>query len=221
MKYIFLSFVFICNFTFSQTERKVGDFTKVTSFDQIEVHLIPSKENKVVLSGYNSEQAEVINKNGELKIRMPLTKLLKGDAIEAKVYFTSLNALEANEGSIINNDAKLKCSDLDIIVKEGSLINISVNTSKLTATVSSGGQVAIDGNAKIQEVIISTGGSYEAKNLDTDQTDVTVNAGGNAEVSATELVDAKVRAGGTIKIYGSPFEVKQKTFAGGRIEIIE
>jgi hypothetical protein len=31
----------------AQTEKKVGDFTKVSSFDKIDVQLIPSNENKV------------------------------------------------------------------------------------------------------------------------------------------------------------------------------
>ena len=35
----------------------------------------------------HSQEVELVNKNGELKIRMPLTKLLSGDDVSATVYF--------------------------------------------------------------------------------------------------------------------------------------
>jgi hypothetical protein len=42
----------------------------------------------------------------------------------------------------------------------------------------------------------------KSKELHTSQTTISVSAG-NAEIYATTLVDAKVRAGGSIYIYGS------------------
>jgi hypothetical protein len=47
-----------------------------------------------------------------------------------------------------------------------------------------------------------TGGILKSKELHTSQTTINVSAGGNAEIYATTLVDAKVRAGGSIYIYG-------------------
>jgi hypothetical protein len=46
-----------------------------------------------------------------------------------------------------------------------------------------------------------TGGILKSKELHTSQTTNNVSAG-NAEIYATTLVDAKVRAGGSIYIYG-------------------
>ena len=74
MKSSFLNFLAFLAFStsFAQTEKNVGDFTKVTAFDQIDVTLVPGNENKVILTGANSNVVELINKNGELKVRMPL-----------------------------------------------------------------------------------------------------------------------------------------------------
>ena len=221
MKKIVFSLLLISSLTYSQTEKKVGDFHKVTAFDQIEVQLIPSEENKVILSGTNADQAEVVNRNGELKLRMPLTKLLKGNTIHAKVYYTDLDAVEANEGSQISSEAVFKGMDFNIIAKEGAKIDIHLEVSKLNTKILSGGIVVIEGTAKNQEIIISTGGMYEGKELTTEQTVISINAGGEATVFATELVDAKVRVGGDILIYGKPKQVNQKTVAGGHIEIVK
>ena len=102
MKKIIYSLIFFSSITFAQTQRFIGDFNKVTSFDKIDVLLLSGTENKVILNGTNSEEVELINNNGELKIRMSLTKMLSGDNVSATVYYKKLNALEANEGSRIS-----------------------------------------------------------------------------------------------------------------------
>ena len=81
MKKIIYSILFLSSIAFAQTEKSVGDFNKVTSFDKIDVLLIPATENKVILQGANSEEVEFVNNNGELKIRLPLGKLLKGPLV--------------------------------------------------------------------------------------------------------------------------------------------
>lgn len=221
MKKLLFILLLISSLTYAQTEKKVGDFNKVTAFDQITVELIASEENKVVLSGINSDVVEVVNKNGELKLRMPLTNLLKGNQVNAKVYYTDLTAIEANEGSQISSDSSIKAIGFDIIAKEGSKIDIHLEVSNLNVKITSGGIVKTAGTAKNQDVVISAGAIYEAKELTTEQTEISINAGGEATIFATELADAKARAGGDIMIYGNPSQVNKKTFAGGRIKIVK
>jgi hypothetical protein len=221
MKKLLFSVLLISSLTSAQTEKKVGEFHKVTAFDQITVELIASEENKVVLSGTNSDVVEVVNKNGELKLRMPLTNLLKGNQVNAKVYYTDLTAIEANEGSQISSDSSIKAIGFDIITKEGSKIDINLEVSNLNVKLLSGGIVKTVGTAKNQDVVVSAGAIYEGKDLATEQTSISINAGGEATVFATQLVDAKARAGGDIMIYGNPIQVNKKTFAGGRIKIIK
>ena len=208
----------ISSITFAQVEKKVADFSKVTSFDQIDVTLIPASENKVVLNGAGSNDVELVNKNEELKIRMPLTKLLKGDNISATVYYKKIDAVEANEGSRIASEATIKSTSFDIISKEGSQIKIKLEVDKLKARVANGSSISLEGKATNQDVLVNSGGKYEAKKLITNQTVITSNAGGEADVFATDLVDAKVRAGGDILIYGKPKQINQKVIAGGSIE---
>ena len=218
MKKIIYSFLLTSSIAFSQTEKSVGDFNKVTSFDQIEVLLIPSDENKVVLDGSGSEDVEIVNKNGELKIRMRLTKMLSGDNISATVYYKNIDALEANEGSRISSEATFKSTTFDIIAKEGSQVKIKISVDRLMVRVANGSTISISGTAKNQDVLINSGGIYEAEKLETNQTIITANAGGDADVYATDLVDAKVRAGGDIRIFGKPKQINQKIVAGGTIK---
>lgn len=218
MKKIIYSLLLISSIALSQTEKNVGDFNKVTSFDQIDVLLIKSDENKIILEGNDSESVELVNKNGELKIRMPLTKLLSGDNVSATVYYKDINAVEANEGSRIASESVIKSISFDIIAKEGSEINIKLMVDKLTARVSNGSKIIISGKASNQDILVNSDGNFEAEKLVTSQTTITSNAGGEAFIFATNLVDAKVRAGGKILIFGKPKQISQKIIAGGTIE---
>jgi hypothetical protein len=218
MKKIVYSLLLISSIAFSQTEKSVGDFNKVTAFDQIDVTLIQGKENKVLLTGSGSEEVELVNKNGELKIRMPLTRLLDGDNVSATVYYKKIDAVEANEGSRIASEATFTATSFDIKAKEGSQIKIKLQVDRLTVRVANGSTINLSGTAKNQEVLVNSGGIYEAEKLVTNQTVITVNTGGESDVYATDLVEAKVRAGGDIIIYGKPKQINQKIVAGGTIK---
>ena len=65
--------------------------------------------------------------------------------------------------------------------------------------------------------MVNTGGIYDAKQLRSKLISITVNAGGEAAIFATDFVDAKVRAGGNIEIFGKPKQINQKVIAGGTI----
>jgi hypothetical protein len=217
MKKLVFSLILISTIAFGQVEKTVGDFTKVTAFDRMDVLLIASKENKIVINGKEANEVELVNKNGELKIRMPLFKMLDGDDISVAVYYKNITAVEANEGSRIVCTDKIKGIAFDIIAKEGAEVKLNLEVSKLNARVANGSKITLQGNAENQEVLVNSGGIYEAATFKTKQTTITGNAGGEADVYATDLVDAKLRAGGDIVIYGKPKQINQKVIAGGSI----
>lgn len=214
-----LTFLFLAStqFLMAQTTKSVGDFTKVTGFDQISIVLIPAGENKVELSGTNSEQVEFVNNNGELKIRMPLQKLLKGEDVLAKVYFKKIEAAEANEGSHIKSEATIKSINFDIIAKEGATVQLNLEASRVAARSSGGSEIKLQGTTQNFEAIANSGAKVYAKDFVASQATATVNAGGEIEINASDFIDAKSRAGGSIIIYGDPKQVNQKTILGGNI----
>jgi hypothetical protein len=149
---------------------------------------------------------------------MPLTKMLSGDAISATVYFTKLDAVEANEGSRIAMKDTISAISFDIICKEGSEVKIlNLQADKLQVRTTQGSIVTVKGKVKNQDILSNSGGKYDGQDCITEQSVVTVNAGGIANIFATDLVEAKTRAGVDIKIYGNPKQIIQKTIAGGSI----
>jgi hypothetical protein len=217
MKKLTLTFLLITTAVFSQVERTLGDFTKVTSFDKLDILLIQSNENKIIINGNEASSVETVNKNGELKIRMPFSQTMGGSAISVTLYYKNIEAVEANEGSRISSSETLKAIIFDIIAKEGAIVKINLDVDKLNVKGTTGAIITVNGKAKNQDLLINSGSIYNAKSLETAQTTITVNAGGEADIFATDLVDAKVRAGGNITIYGKPRQINQKVVAGGTI----
>lgn len=219
MKKLIFTLLLVSSVAFSQVEKQLGEFTKVTTFDQIDLQLVKGNENKIIIQGSDAKEVELVNINGELKIRMPLTKLLQGDNISTTLYYTDLKAVEANEGSRIASNEAIISHGFEIIIKEGAEIVLkSVEFSDLNVRLGNGSILEISGTARVTDVLVNSGAKYEAKNLTTLNTTITANAGGEAKINVLDYVDAKVRAGGNILIYGSPKEINQKVVAGGSIE---
>jgi len=216
-KIVLIVFVMISQINFSQTTLNLGDFDEVKVFDQLNVTLVLSDENKIVVTGKNNDSFETVNKNGLLKLRMKLTKMLSGEDTKITLYFKNIKSIDANEGSIVSSKHIFKQTTMDLSSQEGAMIEVELDVDNATVKLNSGGIINLSGNAVTQKVTITSGGILNAKDLETSQTFVSLSAGGNAEVNASTLVNAKVKAGGSIEIYGKPKEIKQETFAGGTI----
>ena len=217
MKKIAVAFMIVgFQFSFAQFTRNVGEFSSVKVYDKITVIIVPSNENKVE-SDTDDASVETVNRNGELRIKMTPTKILQGNQVSVKVYYQSINDIQASQGSIVNSTETLKTKMLTLTANEGSKINLDIDTGKLNVKTNSGGEITVKGNADNQDIIVTSGGKFNGQNLESESATVSTTAGGVADVFASESVDAKTRAGGIINVYGDPNDRKFKNVIGGKI----
>ena len=215
---ILVVFMLLTQLNYGQKTVNLDDFDEIKVFDQLNITLIPSDENKMVITGTNQGNVETANRNGLLKIRIYLTEIFKDNRdIKVTLYFKELQSIDANEGSMVSCTDTFKQIAMDFSAQEGARIEAMIDVEKTSVKAFSGGIINLSGNAVNQKISIHTGGVLEARDLVTSQTTITISAGGNAEINATTLVDAKVNAGGTIHIYGKPKQIKQQELAGGKI----
>lgn len=200
-------------------DTEVGEFNKIKVFDLIEVNLIQSDENKIMIKGWNVDDIKWTNKNGVLKLRMQLDKKFQGEDTMIEVYYTNLDVIDGNEGAQITCNELVQKSRIELRAQEGAAIRIGMDVDYADIRAVTGGIVQASGLAKNQSIVINTGGIFEGRELRTATTDVKISAGGEADVFASELVDINVKAGGDVYVYGNPERVHKKTFVGGRIYI--
>lgn len=199
-------------------EKGVGDFNEVKVYDLIVVNLIKSDEAKVEITGDDIEDVEVINKNGKLKIRMKFDLIFNGDKTFVAVYYTKLDVIDGNEGAYITSNELIEQNQIELRAQEGARLKIGLDVDQVDIKAVSGGIIETRGKAVSQDIILNTGGVYEGQAFETQNTSVSLKAGGEADVNASKIVDAKVTAGGNIYIYGNPEHIKEKRTLGGRIK---
>ncbi|MFN3019764.1 head GIN domain-containing protein [Chryseobacterium sp. TY3] len=197
--------------------KNVGSFTKLKVFDQINVELIPGDEYKADISGKNAGNVEFVNSGNELKVRMITSKVMQGDATKIVLYYKNIASLQASQGSLISSTSPITSSNLSLISNEGSVIDVVANSTVVSSKVNTGGLIKIAGETTTQDVVVNTGGKYEGAELKSETTSVTVNAGGEANVFASQDVTTTTRAGGIINVYGNPENRNEKKVIGGKV----
>ena len=202
----------------AQVEKKLGEFHELKVYDLIDVQLVKSDENRIVLTGNNTQDVVIVNKNGVLKIRMNIEKSFDGNKTKATLYYTNIDVIDANEGSSIYSDDLIKQFDFKLNAQEGGIIKVNLETTYLDAKSVTGGIIETKGTVKKQNIKMNTGGIYKGENLKTEETEVTIVAAGEAYVNASKLMDIKIRVGGDVYIYGNPEKVNESKAIGGRIK---
>ncbi|MGB0895997.1 MAG: head GIN domain-containing protein [Flavobacteriaceae bacterium] len=208
--------------TFSQNiEKHTADFSDLKTFDGISVKLIQSDENKAVISGKYADDVMLVNKNGLLKIRLRTQRSFNGYDTYVTLYYKTLHLIDANEGSYISSDEQINAVDVEVKAQEGSEIELNIAAKRLNVRSVSGSEVTINGVVDHQDVVVNSGGKYNAKGCKTLQAEVNVSAGGSAKVYATDVAKATVKAGGNIRIYGNPKIADTKEVLGGNITVVK
>lgn len=220
MRLVFLLLV-TSTLTFAQAIR-LGQFDEIKVFDGIRVTVIPSQADSLVIEGKNKDFVSYKNKNGRLYIRMNVKKRLSGfNTTVALFSSTPLEVIDVNEGAFVSFQDVLFQQSIVFKAQEGAEIDAILDVQKVTTKTVSGGIVNLKGVAVTQEHRVSAGGVVDAATLDSQQVQVSVKAGGTAAVSATELADARVSFGGSVKVYGEPKKLIQKTAVGGNIALVD
>ena len=218
MKKLYLILLVVCAQTFSQTEisKTLGEFSEIKVYDLINIDLIKSTENKIVVSGKNSENLNIIQKNNTLKLKMQLKKKFNGKETQVKLYYTTLNIIDANQGAVVFSKGSIKQYELVLKAQEGAQIKVDVDTKLLVVKSVTGAKVSATGRSNRQDVNIRTGGVYEGANITVENTDLDIKFGGEADVNTKNVLDCTIFSGGDVNIFGTPKQLKQRKIFGGR-----
>ncbi|SFZ90181.1 Putative auto-transporter adhesin, head GIN domain [Flaviramulus basaltis] len=217
IKFIVL-FVTTTIFAQKPIEKTIGEFSELKVYDLINVELVKSNENKVTITGENTEDVLINNKNGTLKIKMKLEEAYDGNKTKVVLHYTTIDVIDVNEGATVNSDYTIKQFEIDLRAQEGGIINMPLDVTYANIKAVSGGVIETSGTSKSQDVSLLTGGVYKGEMLATEKTEVTIKAAGEAYVKASNLVDVKIRAGGDVFIYGNPETVNESKVLGGRVK---
>ena len=219
MKRFLLTLLIIPSLLVSQEEinRNLGEFTKLSIYDGINVELIKSDENKVEASGENTRFVVVKNKNGNLKIRLNVQKRFSGDRTMVKLYYKNIYSFIAHEGSNIFSKDTIKQADLKIKGHTGSRIDIPVELNSISVTSTAGAKITLRGSSTYLEASSATGSEINARNMVIEDGEVSALSGSMVDVRAEISLEAVARIGGVVNVHSKTERITEKVSLGGSV----
>lgn len=215
---MFLFGCFMVNGQDVKITQSIEPFKEVKGFDGLSINLIKSSENKVVISGENTDKVAVVNNDGILKIRMQIGKIFSGYKTFVDLHYAQdILIIDVNEDARIVTEQMIEQDVLELKAQEGGELVVNAIVEQMLIKSVSGGIIKTNGSSNVQDVQINTGGVYEGKSFETNFSTINVNAGSRAEINARDYVKATVKAGGEVLVYGNPKKLDEKTVFGGTI----
>jgi len=212
------SFIFFTHLFYSQSIIKDLDtFDTIKVFDKIQLVLVSSSEDKIEISGSKQNDVVVVQNGLLLKVRMSIENMLDAGDTRVIVYYTGIKKIDANEGARVEVEGVLRENQLDIRAQEGARVIATIESEDLIGKAVTGGRLELDGSVNKQSIRINSGGHFYGKNLNSALCNISISAGGYADVKAKQYIKANTNAGGTIKIYGKPREIDSQKLLGGKI----
>ncbi len=215
-----LALVVLPNLLSAQTERKIGDFQKLSVYDGINVELIKSETNRVEITGKNTAYIVVKNKNGDLKIRLSVERRFSGNRTKVSVFYKSLYSIISHEGANVFSKDTINQADLNLKANSGSRQNMIVKLNTLQATATAGAKINIKGLAKYQELSATTGAEIMASKVQNEEANVVSTTGALIDVSTTKDLKVNSKIGGIINVHTKTDKITEKISVGGAVNYL-
>ena len=215
-----LALVVLPNLLSAQTERKIGDFQKLSVYDGINVELIKSDTNRVEITGKNTAYIVVKNKNGDLKIRLSVERRFSGNRTKVSVFYKSLYSIISHEGANVFSKDTINQADLNLKANSGSRQNMIVKLNTLQATATAGAKINIKGLAKYQELSATTGAEIMVSKVENEEANVVSTTGALIDVSTTKDLKVNSKIGGIINVHTKTDKITEKISVGGAVNYL-
>ncbi len=135
------------------------------------------------------------------------------------VYVTikNVNAVTVSGSGDVSFRDGLKANSLKIRVSGSGDVNGMVEVKTIECNISGSGDMKLAGRAESSAVSVSGSGDYSARDLATATTSVRVSGSGDAEVNASERLDAAVHGSGDVHYTGGVKNVSSSKTGSGDI----
>jgi hypothetical protein len=220
---LFLFFIYTSLFdVHGQDKQKrtltTAPFIGVKVYSGLALTLISSEVNKAVVYGPQSDDVILSMKNGVLQLKIALGSLPDSIPTRIDLYHSKLlNEITAAQQAKIRSQQPISQTSLNIKSNTGAVIDFEIYADRLDATAANGGRIALTGEVSNFNLNVTTGGSCEAEQLQTDQIQTKLVGGGYAYVTASELIQADVIGGSVLRVFGNPIKKVYQKKLGGKL----
>lgn len=193
----------VFNMVSAQKTTDLKDFKSLTIGQDMNVELVKSSQNKLVVkSSDEDEEVGISNMGGHLSIN--------GDDATIVLYYKDAleNVVVGADSEIFSND-EIKTKVLVLTAGADATVKLKIDVKKLYIQADADSQINLMGKATEHFATLSSDVQMAASDLITENSTLTLASDAQASVNATGTVNATVSSDGSLKIYGNPKKVNE------------
>ncbi|MBK8846564.1 MAG: DUF2807 domain-containing protein [Bacteroidetes bacterium] len=202
-------------------KREVGSFCGVSSSSGINVTLKNGKENMVSVTADDNILNLIITevKDNRLIIKYKNNVNMKqSKACEVIVVMKEVCDLSASSGSKIKSTDTFSGNKIELNTSSGASIKVGLNANEISCSSSSGSAITLTGTADKMTANVSSNGEIKAGSMTISDVEAEASSGGEIDVNVNRSIVARASSGGEITYSGNPQTVDKKSSSGGQIK---
>lgn len=204
-------------------ERSTGDYDHIAVSGFFDVELVPGREGNLALEGEENILKHIITKVDGRKL---IIKMEKGYQINPSSYkkgvaitvpIDVINSLTCSGSGDITARKIIKTDRFETTMSGSGDVFLDIDALSVISSMSGSGDLALKGKTRDLSIKISGSGDVEAYGLVAENVEAIVSGSATINVTATQMIDARVSGSGDIDYRGNPKKVTTKVSGSGDI----
>lgn len=202
-----------------KTERRmISDFDEVSVVGNFYVEFREGEKPSLEIDADDIEMENIITTVEARELRLRLKPGFYKDAeMRIVVTYTEIDRIKAHAAAELFFADPVTAEKLEVSVGSAAMVDLQVNVESIELRVGEGSELLITGKCEYLDAKVATGGQLLASDLIASEVYAKINTGGEAEVHATDLIEASVGTGGNMTLYGNPKREDIHTSLGGNV----
>ncbi len=204
-------------------ERSTADYEAISVSGWFDVDLVEGAEGNITLKGEENLLEYIITevKDGKLVVKVKKGYYLQSSWSKGSIYITipveQINSVSMSGSGDLVGKTRLKANDFSTSMSGSGDLSLTVEATNMSVSVSGSGDMKLQGSTENLEVQISGSGDVHAYELIADNVNAQVSGSADIEVTANEMLKARVSGSGDISYRGNPKKIDSKTSGSGDI----
>lgn len=203
-------------------QRNISKYDEVHVSGAINVFLSQGELKSVQLEGDENllQYVELVEEGDKLTIKTRDGYNLDPSK-EMKVFLTAPEFREVEVSGACNITGQTKISGsnkLELHASGAGSINMEVDVPELVTRLSGSGEISLKGQTKTFDLSISGAANAHCFDLLSEETKVEISGAGDAEVYASQKLEAHVSGAGNVKYKGEVKNINQQVSGAGSVE---
>ncbi|MEB8330397.1 DUF2807 domain-containing protein [Flavobacteriaceae bacterium KMM 6897] len=203
--------------------RTTASYDAISISGFFDVELIDGKEGGLTLKGEENLLNHIVTevKDGKLVIKVEKGINLSPSTWKQGIFITvpveSVDAVTLSGSGDIVGKKTIETDNFKTDISGSGNISLSVTANSVKATISGSGDITLSGKTSDFDVRVSGSGDIKAYGLTAVNVSANVSGSAGIEVTATEMIQARVSGSGDITYRGNPKKIDSKSSGSGDI----